>query len=183
MRRLLFRLLGVLHRWAESGWAGPAVGSWALLQGSVVPGPSEALLVPMGLADPPRVLPLAAWATVGATLGGIVAFVLGASALHTVALPVAGWFGITAADFEARRALFEQRGWLVVLFSTVSPLPTKFVCMAAGAFGVPVFPFTLALGAGRAARFTAVSLVIRFAGERVVARLERRKTARVSRNA
>jgi membrane protein YqaA with SNARE-associated domain len=148
------------------------------MQGSVVPGPSEALLVPMGLADPPRVFPLAAWASVGATVGGIAAVVLGASALHTVALPMAGWFGVTEGDFEARRALFEQRGWLVVLFSTMSPLPTKIVCMAAGAFGVPVLPFALALGAGRAARFAAVSLVIRFAGERWVARLERRKRAR-----
>ena len=170
--------MGALRRWAESGWAGPAVGTWAFLQGSVVPGPSEALLVPMGLADPPRVLPLAAWATVGATVGGVAAYVLGATALDSLAMPIVRVFGMSAADFEARRALFEQRGWLVVLFSTVSPLPTKVVCMAAGAFGVPPFAFTLALGIGRATRFTAVSLVIRFAGERWLARLERRKAAR-----
>lgn len=178
MRRALLRLMDALRRWAESGWSGPAVGSWAFLQGSVVPGPSEALLVPMGLADPPRVLPLAAWATVGATVGGVAAYVLGATALDSVAVPLVRLFGMSAADFEARRALFEQRGWMVVLFSTISPLPTKIVCMAAGAFGVPPFSFTLALGAGRAARFTAVSLVIRFAGERWIARLERRRAAR-----
>ena len=178
MRGPLLRLLAALRRWAESGWGGPAVGSWALLQGSVVPGPSEALLVPLGLADPPKVLPLAAWATLGATLGGVLAYVIGATALDSVAVPLARLFGVSAAEFEARRTLFEQRGWLVVLFSTLSPLPTKFVCMAAGAFGVPPFTFTLALGAGRAARFTAVSLVIRVAGERWVARLERRKATR-----
>ena len=178
MRGLLTRLLAALRRWAESGWGGPAVGSWALLQGSVVPGPSEALLIPLGLADPPRVLPLAAWATIGATLGGVLAYVIGATALDSVAVPLAGLLGVSPAEFEARRTLFEQRGWLVVLFSTLSPLPTKFVCMAAGAFGVPPFVFTAALGAGRAARFTAVSLVIRFAGERWVARLERRRAAR-----
>jgi membrane protein YqaA with SNARE-associated domain len=178
VRRALLRLMDALRRWAESGWAGPAVGTWAFLQGSVVPGPSEALLVPMGLADPPRVLPLAAWATVGATVGGVAAYVIGASALDAVAVPLVGLFGMSATDFEARRTLFEQRGWLVVLFSTVSPLPTKFVCMAAGAFGVPPFAFTLALGLGRAARFTAVSLVIRFTGERWVARLERRRARR-----
>ena len=178
MRGLLLRLLAALRRWAESGWAGPAVGSWAFLQGSVVPGPSEALLVPMGLADPPRVLPLAAWATVGATVGGVAAYVLGATALDSVAVPLVRLFGMSAADLEARRTLFEQRGWMVVLFSTLSPLPTKFVCMAAGAFGVPPLTFTLALGAGRAARFTAVALLIRFAGERWVRRLERRRAAR-----
>ena len=177
MRRLLLGLLAALHRWAESGWAGPAVGSWAFLQGSVVPGPSEALLVPMGLADPPRVLPLAAWASVGSTVGGVLAYVLGATALDSVAVPIAGWFGMSGADFEARRALFEQRGWLVVLLSTVSPLPTKFVCMAAGAFGVPPFAFTAALGAGRSARFAAVALLIRFAGEKWIARLTKGRKA------
>jgi membrane protein YqaA with SNARE-associated domain len=154
------------------------VGSWAVLQGSVVPGPSEALLVPLGLADPPRVLPLAAWASVGATIGGVAAYALGAVALESAALPVARLLGVSAADFEARRTLFEQRGWMVVLFSTLSPLPTKLVCMAAGAFGVPPGPFTLALGLGRAARFTAVSLLIRFAGERFTGWLERRGAGR-----
>jgi membrane protein YqaA with SNARE-associated domain len=178
VRRILLRLMAALHRWAESGWSGPAVGTWALLQGSVVPGPSEALLVPMGLADPPRVLPLAAWASVGSTVGGVAAYVLGATALDSVAVPIAGWFGMSAGDFESRRALFEQRGWLVVLLSTMSPLPTKFVCMAAGAFGVPPFAFTLSLGVGRTVRFFVVSLVIRFAGERWVARLERRRPPR-----
>ena len=178
MRALLLRLLAALRRWAESGWGGPAVGTWGLLQGSVVPGPSEALLVPMGLADPPRVLPLAAWAAVGATVGGVLAYVIGATALDSVAFPLVRLFGVSPAEFAAHRTTFEQRGWLVVLFSTVSPLPTKFVCMAAGAFGVPPFAFTLALGAGRAARFAAVSLVIRFAGERWLARLERRRAER-----
>lgn len=171
--------MGALHRWAESGWAGPATGSWALLQGSVVPGPSEALLAPLGLADPPRVFPLAAWAVVGSTVGGAIAYVLGATALDDVVLPLVRLLGMSAADLESRRALFEQRGWMVVLLSTLSPLPTKFVCMAAGAFGVPVVPFILALGAGRAARFGGVALIIRFAGEWWQRRWERRKGERI----
>ena len=35
---------------ACSGWGGPAVGTWGLLQGSVMPGPTDMVLVPLGLA-------------------------------------------------------------------------------------------------------------------------------------
>ena len=37
------------HRWAESGWSRSAVAGWGVLQGSVMPGPSDALLIPLGL--------------------------------------------------------------------------------------------------------------------------------------
>jgi membrane protein YqaA with SNARE-associated domain len=56
----------------------------------------------------------------------------------------------------------------------MSPLSTKFVCIAAGAFGVPLGEFALALFAGRATRFTAIALIVRFAGERLRAYLERK---------
>jgi hypothetical protein len=60
-----------------------------------------------------------------------------------------------------------------VVLSTLSPLSTKFVSIGAGTFGVPFGPFALALGAGRLGRFGVVGLVLRFAGARVVAWLER----------
>src|SRR5688500_8771980 len=68
LKRAIVHLYAALHRWGESGWAGSAVGGWGVLQGSVVPGPSDAVLIPLGLADPRRALTLAAWATAGATV-------------------------------------------------------------------------------------------------------------------
>ena len=59
-RSLLARTLDRLHGWAESGWAGPAVGVWGVLQSSVVPGPSDTLLIPLGIAwSAPRLINLA----------------------------------------------------------------------------------------------------------------------------
>src|SRR5688500_20349897 len=77
LKRAIVHLYAALHRWGESGWAGSAVGGWGVLQGSVVPGPSDALLVPLGLADPRRGLVLAGWATAGATIGGLIAHAIG----------------------------------------------------------------------------------------------------------
>jgi membrane protein YqaA with SNARE-associated domain len=63
---------------------------------------------------------------------------------------------------------------MLVLLSTVSPLSTKLVCIGAGAFGVPFPAYVLALAFGRVARFGTLGLIVRFAGDRLVARLERK---------
>ena len=165
--RAVLSLYATLHRWGESGWSRSAVGGWGFLQGSVVPGPSDVVLVPLGLADPPRAFALAAFATAGATTGGLVAYLIGSQLFDTVGRNVLDLFAVSPATWESHRALFENRGWLVVLLSTISPLSTKFACIAAGAFGVPLGEFALALFGGRATRFTAIALAVRFAGERL----------------
>jgi membrane protein YqaA with SNARE-associated domain len=166
--------MGRLHRWAESGNAGAAVCTWNALQGSVVPGPSEGLLIPLGLADARRALGLALWAAAGATLGGLAAWAIGAFAFDSVGRPLVSLFGVGPARWAQLEGLFRRHGALLVVLSTLSPLSTKFVCIGAGAFGVPFLPFALALGAGRLGRFGLVGLVLRFAGARLIGRLEAR---------
>src|SRR5687767_6767679 len=122
IKRTIIHLYAALHRWGESGWSGSAVGGWGVLQGSVVPGPSDALLIPLGLADPRRALVLAAWATAGATVGGLIAYAIGAQLLGGIDNSVVGWLGISPEGWELRRAQFENRGWIIVALSTISPL-------------------------------------------------------------
>ena len=174
VRRALVALLARLHRWAESGHAGSAVCTWNALQGSVVPGPSEGLLIPLGVADPPRALSLALWAALGATAGGLIAYAIGAYAFDNVGRPLVSLLGVSDARWASLEGLFRRHGALLVVLSTLSPLSTKFVCIGAGTFGVPFAPFVLALGAGRLGRFGLVGLLLRFAGARVLGWLERR---------
>jgi membrane protein YqaA with SNARE-associated domain len=140
----------------------------------VVPGPSEGLLIPLGVADPPRAPALALWAALGATLGGLAAYAIGAYAFDGVGRPLVSLLGVTPARWASLEGLFRRHGALLVVLSTLSPLSTKFVCIGAGTFGVPFGPFALALGAGRLGRFGLVGLLLRFAGDRIVAWLERR---------
>ena len=163
----LKRVYVALHRWAEAGWAGPAVGTWNLLQGAAVPGPTDGLLAPLAVADPPRAFFLAAWATGGAVVGGLVAFVIGVTAFDTVGVRVLDWVGVSRTAVEARRALFVDHGWWVVALSAVTPLPNKIVCLAAGAFGVPPIPFVTALLVGRGSRFTVIAAVCAAIGRRL----------------
>ena len=174
LRRSLVALLAHLHRWAESGHAGSAVCTWNALQGSVVPGPSEALLLPLGLADPRRAPHLALMAAIGATAGGLIAYAIGVYAFDSIGMPLVSLLGVSPQRWASMEGLFLRRGALLVLLSTMSPLSTKLVCIGGGAFGVPFLPFVGALALGRALRFAAIGLVVRFAGDRLLARLERK---------
>lgn len=174
LRRSLVALLAHLHRWAESGHAGSAVCTWNALQGSVVPGPSEALLLPLGLADPRRAPHLALMAAIGATAGGLIAYAIGVYAFDSIGMPLVSLLGVSPQRWASMEGLFLRRGALLVLLSTMSPLSTKLVCIGGGAFGVPFLPFVGALALGRALRFAVIGLVVRFAGDRLLARLERK---------
>lgn len=179
VRRALLALVARLHRWAESGHAGKAVLTWNALQGSVVPGPSEALLLPLGLADPPKAPRLAVWAAAGAMLGGIAAYAIGRWAFEPVGEPLLALFGVGPARFAQLAGLFRERGALLVLLSTMSPLSTKLICIGAGALGLPFPAFAGALVVGRGARFAALGWLVRVAGHRMLATLERRLGRRV----
>ncbi|MHB1224707.1 MAG: YqaA family protein [Gemmatimonadaceae bacterium] len=174
LARLVYRLLARCHDWAESGWGGAAVGGWGFLQGSVVPGPSDAVLIPLGISDPSRVFRLAGWATLGATAGGLVAYLIGLVAFEQLGLPLLELVGVGPARLAASRDTFARHGWQLVLLSAISPLSTKAICVAAGAFGVPAWQFAPALAAGRALRFFGIALLVRMAGPRVLDWLSRR---------
>ena len=149
IRRLVARLIQWLREWADSGWAGPATATWSLAQGAIVPGPTDALLVPLGLADPPGAPRLAAWAIAGATVGGTIAYALGATAFDSVARPMLAFIGVGDAELDAVGPHVRKYGWLMVLGGSFLPIAsTKVICILSGAFGVPFHLFLPALAAG-----------------------------------
>ena len=171
---MLSRLYAALHRWAESGWSGAATATWELLQGSVVPGPSGALFAPLVVADPGRGPRLATWATAGAIAGGCIAYRIGAQAFDRVGHTVLSTLGVSEARLASSAGMFERHGWMLVFIATISPLSTKLTCIAAGAFALPLPQFLPALMVGRALRFAVLTLLLRFAGERLASRLLKR---------
>jgi len=159
--RLVVRVFAALHALAERGWAATAIGTWAFLQSALVPGPVDALLIPLGIADPPKAYRFAWAAVFGALAGTLVAYAAGALAFDTVGLFVLDLFGVEGNEVGAWRARFQRQGWWVVFISTVTPVSAKLVSVAAGAFGVPLWQFVLAMFTGRALRFLTVAYVVR----------------------
>jgi membrane protein YqaA with SNARE-associated domain len=171
---MLRRVIAALHRWAESGWAGTATATWEVLQSSFLPGPSGAVFAPLAVADPERAPRLAMWAAAGAIAGGCIAYLIGAQAFEGFGRSLLSTLGVSEARLASSEALFARHGWMLVFVATISPLSTKLTCIAAGAFGLPVVQFIPALTVGRMLRFAALTVLARFAGERL-ARREARK--------
>jgi membrane protein YqaA with SNARE-associated domain len=167
-------MIAALHRWAESGWSGTATATWEVLQGSVMPGPSGAVFAPLAVADPPRAPRLAAWGALGSIVGGCIAYLIGVTAFDGFGHTVLTMLGVSPATLASSDAMFERHGWLLVFTATISPLSTKIVCIAAGGFGLPFLTFFPALLVGRLIRFAALTVILRFAGERLQRRLVRR---------
>lgn len=172
------RVYAALQRWAASGWATSAIGTWAFLQASVVPGPVEMFFLPLAMADRRRVWRFAAAAIVGSSLGALLAFGIGHFAFGTIGVRLVDLLGFDSADVARSRAMFAAHGLIVVFISTVTPSSLKLASIAAGAFGVPFQRFAVAVLLGRTLRFFATGLIICVAGERVARFMERRRRAR-----
>jgi membrane protein YqaA with SNARE-associated domain len=168
------RALVTLHRVAEAGWATTAVGGWAFLQGSVVPGPVDGVIVPLGLADPERAWRFAWSALVGSALGALVAYTIGTVAFESVGRPLLAWLGVGAPEIEQVRMMVKEKGLWLVLLSTLTPLSSKLVAIAAGAFGIPLLPFLATVIAGRGFRYGIIAAVVRYFGDRAERYVERR---------
>jgi len=168
------RILAMFYRWAEAGWAASAVALWTLLQGSIVPGPVDALFIPLSLADPGKVWRFAFAATVGSLAGALCAYAIGHFAFDEVGRPLLALIGVSEPELVGARKLFAQKGWMLVLISTFTPISSKVVSITAGAFGVPLPVFALTMFVGRAARFAATAALLRYAGAGVERWIERR---------
>jgi membrane protein YqaA with SNARE-associated domain len=112
-------------------------------------------------------------AALGSTLGGIIAYTIGATLAGEGSGGLLGrmlaWVGITIESIAPWRARLAQWGWALVLLATVSPLSTKAVCIAAGAVGVIPVPFVSALAVGRTMR----TLTIAWLASRVATSMQR----------
>ncbi|HET7585552.1 MAG TPA: VTT domain-containing protein [Gemmatimonadaceae bacterium] len=163
----LLRLVGTLYRWGETGRAHLATFVWGVANGSVIPGPSDTVLVPLGLADPKRAFELAWWSVVGSLIGGLIAYAIGAISLD-VATRLLGLMGFSYTQFEALRELFARRGWMVVVLGALPMGSPKLVSIAAGAFRLSIWQFLAALAVVRVVRFMVVAIMLRYAGTRLV---------------
>ncbi len=150
-----------MERAAHARGAVPATFLWNLAQGSVVPGPAELVFLPLALADPRRAWVLALAAASGSVLGGCAAYWLGAVAFLAVGKPLLAVLGVGEDTLVRAMAMMTQHGWWFILGSTLTPLSTKAVSIGAGAVGMPFPVFALALGVGRALRFSLDAILVR----------------------
>lgn len=167
-RGWLQRLYDRLHDFADRGWSGVAVFGYGVLQSLIVPGLSDALFLPLALAQPKRAYRLAFAAFCGTIVGATVLFFIGVNALNQLLASYGSWIGVSADGLAQAESLLTRWGWLLIAGSTFSPISTKLLAVSAGAFGMPYVVFISALAISRAVRVTVFAWAIQKYGATVV---------------
>ena len=150
------RLYEWMLHWAETKYAGTALGAAAFSEAVWFPIPVDPLLVALCLGKPRRSFWYAVNCTFWSTFGAMFAMLMGAWIGEERVLGVMAWVHL---EGEARWALdlFREYGFWAVAFGAVFPIPYKVFAWIAGFAGVHWLTFLAASAIFRAMRFFAVA--------------------------
>lgn len=138
----------------------------ALLEATVFPGPTEAMLLALTLARPKRAWVFAAIATAASAVGGLLGYQLGATLFGEVARPLLETYGFTGqVDTVAR--VYRENMMLALVTSGYTPIPYMLYTMIAGASSLPVLPFVAGSLVGRALKYLPIAVLAYFFGPAV----------------
>jgi len=157
---------GGRNRWARwtGGRAGPALlFACAVVEGCLVPAPTEALFAALAIARPRRAWALGALAAAGSVLGGIIAWHLGATAFDRYGQPLLARYGLMG-ELDALGVLSRQNAGLALLTSGYTPVPNLLYGIVGGATGVPLGTFVVFCALGRGLKYAVLAGVAQIAG-------------------
>ncbi|AKU89726.1 lipoprotein B [Vulgatibacter incomptus] len=142
----------------------------SVVDGSVLPVPPFALLVPMVLAEPKKWFRYATSGTIASFIGGLIGYLLG----HLAMLGIASAFQIDTEvplrfaalgiDTTLRGALTDHF-WMLALLCSILPTPFKVVAIGSGLVGVGLPEFMIASLIGRTVRMYGIGFACAFFGE------------------
>ncbi len=135
------------------GYLGVAI--WVAIESVIIPIPSELVLPFAGflvgegtaierLTGQPWNLVLVTLAgTIGATIGALIAYGIGAWGGRPLIERWGRWLGITPADLDRAEDFFERRGARAAFFGRMVPVIRSLVSFAAGVARMPLVPFVV----------------------------------------
>lgn len=153
LRQLYDRLLVLAARPDAERW----LALVAFIDGAIFTLPPELLQLPMSLARPNRALRYAAIGGVASTIGGIVAYLIGATLFHPVATPLLHFLG-RQAEFDHFSQQVRGNALLWPVFYLIAPMPAG---VAAGSLKLGLAGALGAAIIGRGSRYLLVALVLK----------------------
>lgn len=157
---------GWLLRLADHPAGALALGMLALLEATVFPAPTEALLVALALARPRRAWWLGALATGASVVGGVIGYHIGAAFFDEVARPILSEYGLLA-QLDALGEVYRGGALLALATSGYTPIPYMLYTAAAGSFNVPLPVFITGSLVGRALKYVPLAALAYFLGPAV----------------
>ncbi len=172
-------MLRKMYDWCVNA-AGKPYATWLLgfvsfVESSVFPIPPDAMLIPMGLAQPKRAFFFATVCTVTSVAGGVLGYVIGALLYDSVGVWLIQLYGY-GQKAEAFREAYRQYGAWIILLKGLTPIPYKIVTITSGLAAYPIVPFILLSIVARGMRFYLVAFLIYWFGDRARAIIEERLT-------
>ena len=134
------------------GYLGVAL--WVAIESVIIPIPSELVLPFAGFLvgeasaiEPLTGSPWSYWLTVlagtlGATVGALIAYAIGAWGGRPILERWGRWLGITAADLDKADSFFAKHGEAASFFGRMIPVIRSLVSFAAGVAHMPLLKFT-----------------------------------------
>lgn len=163
MFRPLKRLYDWVLTWAHHRYAGLALFLLAFAESSIFPIPPDVLLIALALGIPTRAFRLAAITTLGSVLGGLAGYAIGYGFMASLGQWILDVYNFHA-QFDRIRALYLEYDIWAVAIAGFTPIPYKVFTIAAGAFEMDVWRFTLASLVSRGARFFLLAWLIHHYG-------------------
>ncbi|MEO5590065.1 MAG: VTT domain-containing protein [Gemmatimonadaceae bacterium] len=137
----------------------------ALLEATVFPGPTEAMLVALTLGRRERVVWFAGLAIVASVIGGIGGYFLGAVVFNDIVRPLLDSYGI-ARHMDAVARVYTSNMLLALTTSGYTPIPYMLYTSMAGAAHLPLGTFIAGSLIGRALKYVPMALIAYFLGPR-----------------
>ena len=137
-------MLRRLYDWciaaADKPYAIWILGIVSFAESSFFPVPPDAMLIPMGLAQPKKAWRFALVCTITSVLGGILGYAIGALLYDSIGGWIIKLYGY-GDKVEAFRVAYAQYGSWIILIKGFTPIPYKLVTITSGfaAYSLPLF--------------------------------------------
>jgi membrane protein YqaA with SNARE-associated domain len=169
--KLFSHLYERVMTWSKQPNAPWYLGLLSFAESSFFPIPPDVMLAPMCLANPSKAWRFALLTTITSLLGGILGYVIGATAFDLITPYLQANEHYWQA-FQKAEAWFKDWGVWAIFIAGFSPIPYKVFTIAAGALAMPLLPFAIASFVGRGARFFMVAGLMKWGGAAMEANLK-----------
>ena len=157
---------------SDSRWGIGVLALIAFADSSVLPVMPDLLLVPMLLLRPDRWLKLSVACVVASSVGGLVGYGIGHFAWAAIGQSLVEMYGKTE-HFHHYRHLVEKWGVLIIIAKSFTPIPYKFIAIAAGVASMNLWTFTIATVLGRALHFAIIAALTVLWGQQFLHLIEK----------
>lgn len=164
-----------LHRadaFSNSGWGLALLALIAFADSSMLPVLPDLLLVPMLLLRPDRSLLLTTTCVVASSLGAIVGYGIGHLAWGLFGQTLVEVYGQTD-NFQNYQKLVEDWGAWIIIAKSFTPIPFKFIAIAAGVASMNLATFAVATVIGRILHFAIIAVLVSFWGKQFLRLIEK----------